>query len=174
VFERKRAEVEGGVVGGREVRDDPDGALLCARCSLRKSLIEFEVPHRLRAFIRARESNLILLAAVVGALAGVVVAAMSSGVDLLHSLFFALPYGQRLSALARLDPVLAVLVPTLGGVALGVAYTFIAAWRPAREVDPIEARFREAEDDRQAGRNFATGNRGKLIPGSAIVLDSSE
>jgi CIC family chloride channel protein len=102
-------------------------------------LIEFEVPHRLRAVVRARESSLILLAAAVGALAGLVVAAMSLGVDLLHSLFFDLPYGQRLSALASLDPVLALVVPTLGGVMLGVAYTFISAWRPVREVDPIEA-----------------------------------
>jgi CIC family chloride channel protein len=106
-------------------------------------LTEFEVPHRLRAFVRAREFSLILLAAVVGALAGVVVTLMSSGVDLLHSLFFGLPLGQRLSALTSLDPVLAMLVrtsvPTLGGLVLGVAYTFIAAWRPAREVDPIEA-----------------------------------
>jgi CIC family chloride channel protein len=102
-------------------------------------LTEFEVPHRLRAFVRAREFSLILLAAVVGAFAGVVVTLMSSGVDLLHSLFFGLPLGQRLSALTSLDPVLAMLVPTLGGLVLGVAYTFIAAWRPAREVDPIEA-----------------------------------
>jgi CIC family chloride channel protein len=80
-----------------------------------------------------------LLAAVVGALAGILVTLMGSGVDLLHSLFFALPFGQRLSALTSLDPVLAMLVPTLGGVVLGVAYTFIAGWRPAREVDPIEA-----------------------------------
>jgi CIC family chloride channel protein len=102
-------------------------------------LTEFEVPHRLRAFVRAREFSLILLAAVVGALAGVVVTLMGSGVNLLHSLFFGLPLGERLSALASLDPVLAMLVPTLGGLALGAAYTFIAAWRPAREVDPIEA-----------------------------------
>ena len=97
------------------------------------------MPHRLRAVVRARESSLLLLAAAVGALAGLVVAAMSLGVDLLHSLFFDLPYGQRLSALASLDPVLALVVPTLGGVMLGVAYTFISAWRPVREVDPIEA-----------------------------------
>jgi CIC family chloride channel protein len=102
-------------------------------------LTEFEVPHRLRAFVRSRESSLVLLAAVAGSLAGLVVAAMSSGVDLLHSLFFGLPFGQRLSALTRLNPVLAVLVPTLGGLALGIAYRFILRWRPAREVDPIEA-----------------------------------
>jgi len=102
-------------------------------------LSEFEVPHRVRAFVRARETGLVLLAAIAGALAGLVVAAMSTGVDLLHSLFFQLPFGQRLSALTRLNPVFAVLVPTLGGFVLAVAYQFIARWRPAREIDPIEA-----------------------------------
>jgi CIC family chloride channel protein len=93
----------------------------------------------LRAFVRARETGVILLAATAGALAGLVVAAMGSAVDLLHSLFFDLRLGQRLSALARLDPVLAVVVPTLGGLALAIAYHFLARWRPVREVDPIEA-----------------------------------
>jgi CIC family chloride channel protein len=109
------------------------------RCNLRKSFTEFEAPHRLRAFVRARETGVILLAAIAGALAGLVVAAMGSAVELLHSLFFDLRLGQRLSALARLDPVLAVVVPTLGGLVLAIAYHFLARWRPAREVDPIEA-----------------------------------
>ena len=51
---------------------------------------------------------------------------MGSAVDLLHSLFFQLPLGQHLSALARIDPVTAVVVPTLGGVALAIAYHFLA------------------------------------------------
>jgi CIC family chloride channel protein len=102
-------------------------------------LTEFEVPHRLRVFVRSRGTGLVLLAAIAGALAGLVVAAMSSAVDLLHSLFFQLALGQRLSSLPRLDPVLAVVVPTLGGLALAIAYHFLARWRPAREVDPIEA-----------------------------------
>ena len=93
----------------------------------------------MRAFVRSRETGLLLLAAMAGAVAGLVVAAMGSAVDLLHSLFFDLPLGQHLSALARLDPVTAVVVPTLGGVALAIAYHFLARWRPAREVDPIEA-----------------------------------
>jgi len=102
-------------------------------------LAEFEVPHRLRAFVRARETGLVVLAAMAGSLAGLVVAGMSAGVDLLHSLFFRLPFGQHLSALATLNPVFAVAVPTLGGLVLGIAYQLIARWRPAREIDPIEA-----------------------------------
>jgi hypothetical protein len=74
---------------------------LSKRCNLRKSFTEFEAPHRLRAFVRARETGVILLAAIAGALAGLVVAAMGSAVELLHSLFFDLRLGQRLSAHSR-------------------------------------------------------------------------
>jgi chloride channel protein, CIC family len=102
-------------------------------------LVEFEVPNRLRAFVRARESSLILLGAVVGAIAGVVTALMGYGVDLLHSLFFGLRFGERLSALPAIDPAPALLVPALGGVVLGIGSALVAKRRPAREVDPIEA-----------------------------------
>jgi chloride channel protein, CIC family len=98
-----------------------------------------EIPRRLRAFVRARESSLIALAALVGASAGVVVAVMSTSVDLLHRLFFQLGPGERLSGLLRLDPVLAISVPLAGGLAFGIARELIARWRPEREVDPIEA-----------------------------------
>jgi chloride channel protein, CIC family len=99
----------------------------------------FEIPRRLRAIVRARESSLIVLAALVGALSGVVVAAMGTGVDLLHRLLFQLDAGVRLSGLLRLDPVLAISVPLGGGLAFGIAAEMIARWRPEREVDPIEA-----------------------------------
>lgn len=89
--------------------------------------------------VRARESSLIALAALVGAIAGVVVAAMSTGVDLLHRLLFHLEPGARLSAMPRLDPVIAIAVPALGGLLFGLAREFIARRRPEREIDPIEA-----------------------------------
>lgn len=100
---------------------------------------EIEVPRRLRAIVRARESSLILLAGVAGAMAGVVVALMGAGVDLLHSLFFRLPFGERLSAVNSLNPFVALAVPCVGGLVLGVASVLIARRRPHREVDPIEA-----------------------------------
>jgi CIC family chloride channel protein len=99
----------------------------------------FEVPRRLRALARARETSIIVLAALAGAIAGLVVVAMGAGVDLLHALLFGLPPNERLSAQASIDPVLAVLVPGLGGLALGLATMLIARSRPGREVDPIEA-----------------------------------
>jgi chloride channel protein, CIC family len=98
-----------------------------------------EIPRRLRAAVRARESSLIALAAVVGAIAGLVVTAMGTGVDTLHRLFFQLEPGVRLSGLLRLDPTIAISVPLLGGLVFGIARELIAYWRPEREIDPIEA-----------------------------------
>ena len=100
---------------------------------------KLEIPRRLRAVVRARESSLIALAALVGAVAGLVVAAMSTGVDVLHQLLFRLDPGVRLSGLLRLDPVVALTVPLAGGAVFGIATELIARWRPEREIDPIEA-----------------------------------
>ncbi len=98
-----------------------------------------EIPRRLRALVRARESSLILLAVVVGVIGGLVVAAMGTCVDLLHQLLFHLDRGERLSARFTLDPVLAVSVPLLGGLLFGIGSEVLRRWRPDREIDPIEA-----------------------------------
>ena len=80
-----------------------------------------------------------MLAALVGALAGLVVTAMGFGVDTLHRVLFHLGPGVRLSGLLRLDPVIAISVPLVGGIVFGIARELIAHWRPEREIDPIEA-----------------------------------
>jgi CIC family chloride channel protein len=98
-----------------------------------------EAPPRLRAFVRAHETSLVILAAVVGAIAGLVVAAMSMAVDGLHAVLFNLNSGDRLSSQVSIDPVRALLVPSLGGLLLGIAFLLLLRWRPAREIDPIEA-----------------------------------
>ncbi len=98
-----------------------------------------EIPQRLRAIVRARELSLIALAAPVGAFAGVVVAVMGVGVDILHRLLFQLGPDVRLSELLRLDPLVAISVPLAGGLVFGIARELIARWRPEREIDPIEA-----------------------------------
>jgi CIC family chloride channel protein len=97
-----------------------------------------EVPHRLRAIVRARESSIIVLAAFVGLVAGLVVSAMSKAVGLMHMLFFGLAPGERLSGRASLDPFHAFLVPCLGGLAFGLVTAYITRKR-GTEVDPIEA-----------------------------------
>jgi len=100
---------------------------------------QLEIPRRLRAIVRARESSLIALAALVGAIAGLVVAAMGTGVDVLHRLFFQLEPGVRLSGLPRLAPAVAISVPLVGGLVFGIARELLVRWRPEREIDPIEA-----------------------------------
>jgi CIC family chloride channel protein len=98
-----------------------------------------EAPRRLRAFVRARETSLVVLATVLGATSGVVVAVMSSAVTLLHYLLFDVPRGERLSAQSSIDPLHALVVPTVGGLLLGIVFLLLLRWRPAREIDPIEA-----------------------------------
>jgi CIC family chloride channel protein len=99
----------------------------------------FEAPRRLRAFVRAHETSLVVLAALVGTIGGLVVAAMSAAVEGLHVLLFNLQMGERLSSQPRIEPLRALLVPSLGGLLLGLAFLLLLRWRPAREIDPIEA-----------------------------------
>ncbi|MFH0298212.1 chloride channel protein [Bradyrhizobium sp. 31Argb] len=98
-----------------------------------------EAPRRLRAFVRAHETSLVVLAVLTGTIGGLVVAAMSGAVSVLHVALFDLPFGERLSSQISLDPLRAVLVPSLGGLLLGLAFLALARWRPKREIDPIEA-----------------------------------
>ncbi len=88
-----------------------------------------EAPRRLRAFVRAHETSLVILAALVGVAGGLVVAAMSAAVELLHVVLFDLDNGQRLSSQLRIEPLRALLVPTLGGFLLGLAFLIIARCR---------------------------------------------
>ena len=66
-----------------------------------------EVPHRLRAIVRARESSVIVLAVIIGAIAGLAVAAMGEAVGYMHQVFFGLdpvngcPAGSRSIRSAR-------------------------------------------------------------------------
>jgi chloride channel protein, CIC family len=98
-----------------------------------------EAPRRLRAFVRAHETSLVVLAALVGTIGGLVVAAMSMAVEGMHVVLFELDWGDRLSSQFRIEPWRALLVPSLGGLLLGVAFMLLLRWRPAREIDPIEA-----------------------------------
>src|ERR1700729_1863944 len=98
-----------------------------------------EAPRRLRAFVRAHETSLVILAALIGTIGGLVVALMSAAVEALHVALFDLDWGDRLSAQFRIEPLRALLVPSLGGLALGIASLLLLRFRPAREIDPIEA-----------------------------------
>jgi CIC family chloride channel protein len=64
---------------------------------------------------------------------------MSMAVEGLHVALFELEWGDRLSSQFRIEPWRALLVPSLGGLLLGLAFMLLLRWRPAREIDPIEA-----------------------------------
>jgi len=89
-----------------------------------------EAPRRLRAFVRSHEASLVVLAALVGAIGGLAVAAMSAAVEGLHVVLFNLEMGERLSSQYSIEPWRALLVPSLGGLLLGVAFLLLQRWRP--------------------------------------------
>jgi len=80
----------------------------------------------------------IVLAAMVGALAGLAVAGMGEAVSFMHQIFFGLDPGERLSGQVSLDPLYAFLTPTLGGLLFGLVTAYISRKR-GTEVDPVEA-----------------------------------
>ena len=121
-----------------------------------------EVPHRLRAIVRARESSVIVLAAMTGSIAGLAVAAMSGLVGLMHLIFFGLDPGERLSGRVSLDPLYAFLVPCLGGLLFGMVTAYITSKR-GTEVDPVEA---------NALRGGRMSMRGSLIVAAQTVWSS--
>src|ERR1700689_4174523 len=98
-----------------------------------------EAPRRLRAFVRAHETSLVLLAALIGTIGGLVVVVMSVAVAGLHALLFNISIRERLSSQPSIEPLRAILVPSLGGLLIGIAFLLLLRWRPAREIDPIEA-----------------------------------
>ena len=105
----------------------------------RSLITSIEVPGALRGLVRAREFGFIIIAALIGALAGLVVAAMGFGVSLLHTLLFGVALGERLSALSELNPSTALAIPIFGGMIFGLALWVLMRLRPSREIDPIEA-----------------------------------
>jgi CIC family chloride channel protein len=107
----------------------------------RRALNEVVVhaPQTLRALVRADEIWLVALAAVVGIASGLLVFAMNWATQTAHHYLFNLQSGDRLSGLAVISSLRAVLVPTLGGVAVGLVLWATARWWNRRTVDPIEA-----------------------------------
>ena len=98
-----------------------------------------QTPPWLRAAIRADETALVVVAAGIGVAAGLATVAMSAVTQLCHEILFAIPHGQRLSAQAAVAPWRSVVVPLLGGLAVGVLGLAVTRWWPRPAVDPIEA-----------------------------------
>ena len=95
-------------------------------------------PRTLRSLVRADELFLVLLAALLGVVAGLLVVAMNASTQAARELFYHLQPGERLSAQATIAPLTAI-VPALGGLAVGLTTLAVARWAPRPVVDPIEA-----------------------------------
>jgi CIC family chloride channel protein len=93
----------------------------------------------LRALVRVDEVWLAVLAAAVGVAGGLGVVIINAVTSWMHTTLFALAPGQGLSESPVLDPLRAILVPTLGGLGLGLSMWAMTKLRPRNLVDPIEA-----------------------------------
>lgn len=94
---------------------------------------------RERRAIRNSELWMIVLAALIAVPVGMLVAGLHNLVGLMHQILFDLPTGTRLSAEVHASSMLLVIVPVLGGLALGFARHYFGRERGADIVDPIEA-----------------------------------
>jgi CIC family chloride channel protein len=96
-------------------------------------------PAELRLLVRRSEVGLIAVAALVGVLAGLSVAAMSWISSALHQLIFGIAAEERLSSASGLDPQTILAAPVGGGILLGLLLLLLRKWRKKPMVDPIEA-----------------------------------
>jgi CIC family chloride channel protein len=101
--------------------------------------VVLHAPQTLRALVRADEIWLVVLAAGVGVAAGICVHLMTLVTQTIHESLFKLDPGDRLSGTVDLEPFRAILVPTIGGLAVGLVGLAITKWWNRRTVDPIEA-----------------------------------
>ena len=94
---------------------------------------------QVRGLVRASELGLVLVAGLVGCLAGALVTFMSELSQLAHVTLFHIALDQRLSAVDQVRLPAALLVPMGGGALIGLSELW-RNWRKARTpVDPVEA-----------------------------------
>lgn len=113
--------------------EDEEGAAAADRSGLRR------FGDRARALVRTREAAIVLVAAVMGVLAGVAASAMGHAAQWMHEVLYDLAPGERLSASPALLSPWLVLVPAIGGAAMGLIALALKRWRRHAFIDPIEA-----------------------------------
>src|SRR5580692_10879770 len=123
----------------REPRDDDRSAHAQRVSELQPNSPLAALATRARAFARSSELSLVVVAIVVGVLAGLCVTAMTFLAESAHVAIYGIALDVRLSAAAKISPFAAFLALPLGGLVLGL----ITSWRRAKKlppvVDPIEA-----------------------------------
>lgn len=89
--------------------------------------------------LEARGIAVVMLAGVVGVMAGILVTAMSQIVQDLHGLLFGVQPGGRLSGMFSLANPIQALIPAIGGILLGISVIWLRLRKFRTPVDPIEA-----------------------------------
>ncbi|TPL86376.1 chloride channel protein [Mesorhizobium sp. B2-3-13] len=89
--------------------------------------------------LEARGIAVVILAGVVGIMAGILVTAMSQIVQDLHGLLFGVQPGGRLSGMFSLANPMQALIPAIGGILLGISVVWLRLRKFRTPVDPIEA-----------------------------------
>lgn len=97
------------------------------------------VVSRLRSFAVAGGLQLVALASLIGALAGVVVWALNEASHVIHGWLFSLPVEVRVSGLIHLSDPWDATMPAIGGVLMGISIWLLRRYRNQTLVDPIEA-----------------------------------
>lgn len=103
-----------------------------------EGLAGWRVPLVLREFVRADEIWLVLLAAGIGIISALCVAAMVASIQVVHHALFAID-GYEVSGAAHIDPWRAAVVPVVGGLLLGFVSLLVARRAKIAVIDPIEA-----------------------------------
>lgn len=96
-------------------------------------------PQVLRALVRTDEIWLVVVAGFAGFFTGIAVWLMTEATQQVHQLLFLIGPSERLSAMVELDPLRTVMIPAVGGLALGVISLGVGRVYRRRTVDPIEA-----------------------------------
>jgi chloride channel protein, CIC family len=114
--------------------------------------IDRSFPPWLRAFVRGRESGLLIIAAFIGLASGAIVAGMSLASQKMHEIFFQIPQGAFLSVTIVHDHWRVIAIPALGGLALAALGLWAGDRFRGRLADAIEA------NALQGGRLSASGS----------------
>jgi CIC family chloride channel protein len=93
----------------------------------------------MRAFVRGRESGLLVIAAIIGAISGLLVAAMSAASQKMHEIFFQIPQNASLSVTIVPDSWRVIAIPALGGIALALGGLWAKDRFRGRLADAVEA-----------------------------------
>jgi chloride channel protein, CIC family len=96
------------------------------------------IPRKVRALIRSDETSLALLAAVIGAIAGLCVAGMVFVIQWVHHVLFAVE-GHEVSGAEFVEPLRAFFVPALGGILVGLLAFIHQRRKTLQIIDPVEA-----------------------------------